>query len=48
MTDSIQARLDQLKKKIRTIPDFPKAGIEFRDITITKVPKKRLTRMLQT
>ena len=25
--------MDSLKKKIRTIPDFPKPGILFRDIT---------------
>src|SRR5262249_10745530 len=26
-------RMDQLKKKIRNVPDFPKAGILFYDIT---------------
>ena len=25
--------MDELKEKIRTIPDFPKPGIQFRDIT---------------
>jgi adenine phosphoribosyltransferase len=26
-------RLDRIREKIRTIPDFPKPGIQFRDIT---------------
>jgi adenine phosphoribosyltransferase len=28
-----QARIDDLKKKIRDVPDFPKPGIVFKDIT---------------
>ena len=27
------ADLDELKRAIRTIPDYPKPGIQFRDIT---------------
>lgn len=28
---------DQIKALVRTIPDFPKAGIQFRDITTLSV-----------
>lgn len=29
----MDGRIDSIKEKIRTIPDFPKPGVMFRDIT---------------
>ncbi len=29
----MSARIDRLKQAIRTIPDYPKPGVQFRDIT---------------
>ena len=32
-TEIVMSELDEIKRHIRTIPDWPKAGVMFRDIT---------------
>jgi len=44
---SLEAKYQEIKEKIRTIPDFPKPGIMFRDITTLFKDKEAMKKVIE-